>query len=273
MFFLPLYDDNPSKNPAYVTWLIITLCVAVYLWQANLPSDQERLVSLQLGVVPKLFLGGDSLPTEYQIIPPFLSPLTSMFMHGGLLHLGGNMLFLWIFGNNVEDSMGRARFLIFYILCGYAAAFFQSIFDVNSIIPMIGASGAIAGVLAAYALLYPKANIRTLVVIIVFFRIVSIPAAAVLLGWFLMQTIEGMKFDESAGGGVAYFAHIGGFIAGLLMVRVFLAKGVTLFQSAKTIPFAVTTLRMPSQKNTSEKPTRGHIPNTYKRPPWEKPDT
>ncbi len=269
MFFLPLYDDNPTRSPAYLTWLIIMLCVSVHLWQMGLSPTEDRLISLQYGVVPALFFGVDSLPPEYQAIPPFLSPLTSMFLHGGLMHLGGNMLFLWIFGNNVEESMGRARYLVFYVLCGYAAAFFQGVFDMSSTIPMIGASGAIAGVLAAYALLYPKANIRTLVVIIIFIRVVSIPAAAVLLGWFLMQTIQGMQFDTGSGG-VAYFAHIGGFICGLLTVRAFLNKGVTLFQPAKTTAFEIRPITMPSQRRRSR---RGGVPDAgqnFKRPPWEK---
>jgi len=274
MFFFPLYDDNPTKNPAYITWLIIASCVVVHLWKMGLSVDQDHLISLQYGVVPKLFLGGDQLPPEYQAIPPMLSPFTSMFLHGGLFHLGGNMLFLWIFGNNVEDTMGKGRFIIFYILCGYAAAFFQAIFDVDSTIPMIGASGAIAGVLAAYALLFPKANVKTFVLVLVFFRIVSIPAAAILLGWFLMQTIEGMKFD--GGGGVAYFAHIGGFIAGLMMVKAFLPRGVKLFQKLRTIPFEVTPITLPSQRRPAHR-KRGSVPDAgskssggYKRPPWAK---
>ena len=268
MFFLPLYDDNPGRGPAYVTWLLIGLCCVVFFMQAGLSVPQSRLVALQYGMVPELLLGGGKLPPQYQVISPWVSPLTSMFMHGGLLHLGGNMLFLWIFGNNVEEAVGRVRYLLFYVLCGYAAALFQAVLDVHSVVPMVGASGAIAGVLGAYALLYPKANVRTLVVVIVFFRIVSIPAAAILVGWFLMQTISGLQTPPGAQGGVAYFAHVGGFLAGAALIFVMRRHGVQLFHPARTEAFEITPISMPSQRNKK----RGGVPDAGT-DPWDKPWT
>jgi membrane associated rhomboid family serine protease len=263
MFFLPLYDDNPARGPAYVTWLFIAACVAVFFWQSGLSAEEARLAAVQYGVVPELFLGGDELPPEYRVIPAWLSPASSMFMHGGWLHLGGNMLFLWIFGNNVEDAMGRGRFLLFYLVCGYAAALFQSLLDVHSTSPMVGASGAIAGVLGAYALLYPKANVRTLVVVLIFFRVVSVPAAAILFGWFLMQTIGGLQVPPGAQGGVAYFAHIGGFLAGCGLIFLLKRGEVKLFQPARSQAFSITPIRMPSQRR------RGGVPDSGGSP-WER---
>jgi membrane associated rhomboid family serine protease len=145
-----------------------------------------------------------------------------MFLHGSLLHLGGNMLFLWIFGNNVEDSMGRFTFVIFYLLSGLAALGLQVVTDPNSMVPTVGASGAIAGVLGAYARLYPRARVVTLVFIVIIFTVVTLPALLVLGLWFLLQLLP--AFSEpitGAGGGVAYFAHIGGFLFGVLLINLF----------------------------------------------------
>jgi membrane associated rhomboid family serine protease len=143
-----------------------------------------------------------------------------MFMHGGLLHLGGNMLFLWIFGNNVEDSMGRVRFIVFYLLGGGAALAAQTAADPNSTVPTIGASGAVAAVLGAYALLYPRARVVTLVIIIFFITLIELPALLVLGGWFLLQVLNASA-EQVGQGGVAYFAHIGGFVFGLLLIKLF----------------------------------------------------
>jgi membrane associated rhomboid family serine protease len=154
--------------------------------------------------------------------PWWLTIFTSMFMHGSLLHLGGNMLFLWIFGNNIEDSMGRVRFVAFYLLGGIAALLAQVLIDTDSAVPTVGASGAIAAVLGGYALLYPRARVITLIFIIIFFTIVELPALVVLGFWFLLQLLP--AFSEpvvDSGGGVAYFAHIGGFVFGLLAIKLF----------------------------------------------------
>jgi membrane associated rhomboid family serine protease len=151
----------------------------------------------------------------------WLTILFAMFMHGSLLHIGGNMLFLWIFGNNIEDSMGRLRFPIFYLLGGIVAALAQTAVSVNSTTPTLGASGAIAAVLGGYALLYPRARVLTLIFIIFFFTIIELPALFVLVGWFLLQLLDASTVSVANGGGVAYFAHIGGFLFGLATIRLF----------------------------------------------------
>ncbi|WCB91616.1 hypothetical protein DSM104299_00289 [Baekduia alba] len=157
-------------------------------------------------------------------LPTLLTPFTSMFTHGGLLHLGGNMLFLWIFGNNVEDAMGKVKFIIFYLLGGLAALGLQIAIDPNSTAPTLGASGAIAAVLGGYILLYPRARVLTVIFIILFFTLIEVPATVVLAVWFLEQVlfgVWGLSDPTGSGGGVAYFAHIGGFAFGLLAIRAF----------------------------------------------------
>jgi membrane associated rhomboid family serine protease len=147
-----------------------------------------------------------------------------MFMHGGLLHIAGNMLFLWIFGNNIEDSMGRLRFVLFYLLGGVAAVGLQALVDPGSAVPTIGASGAVAAVLGGYALLYPRARVITLLFIVIFFTIIELPALLVLGGWFLLQAVNGaadLSQPVDGAGGVAYFAHIGGFLFGLVAIKLF----------------------------------------------------
>jgi membrane associated rhomboid family serine protease len=167
---------------------------------------------------------GPRFPSPSQDPSPYITPFTAMFMHGGLLHLGGNMLFLWIFGNNVEDSMGPVRYIVFYLLAGIAALGLQVAIDPSSTVPTLGASGAIAGVLGGYILLYPRARVLTVIFIILFFTIIEIPAGLVLGLWFVQQVLFGV-YDLSAPtggqGGVAYFAHIGGFVFGLLAIRAF----------------------------------------------------
>ena len=186
-------------------------------------SASDRFVS-QFAMISAEFLRGDDLPPTIPI-PLWMTLLTSMFVHGGLMHLLGNMLYLWIFGDNVEDAMGSARFLAFYLLCGAAAAFSQIAVDPGSTIPLIGASGAIAGVLAAYFMLFPYARVVTLIPIFFFLRLMSIPAVILLGFWFLLQVISGAGSLGSAGG-VAWFAHIGGFVAGALLVIPFRRRGV-----------------------------------------------
>jgi rhomboid family protein len=161
---------------------------------------------------------GEELPSTW------LTILTSMFMHGSLLHLAGNMLFFWIFGNNIEDSMSRWRFALFYLLGGVVALLAQTVMDPDAAVPTIGASGAVAAVLGAYALLYPRARVVTLILIIIFFTIVELPALWVLGGWFVLQVLYGaaeLGQPVGEGGGVAFFAHIGGFLFGLLLIRLF----------------------------------------------------
>lgn len=241
MFFLPLFDDNPTRRSPVVTWLLIALCAAVFFWQLSLGPREAQLVVYSLGVIPAVLFGTVELPPELNLVPPWASVATSMFMHGGLLHLGGNMLYLWIFGNNVEDSMGRLRFAVFYLLCGTAAALAQSLAAPSSQTPMIGASGAIGGVLGAYLVLHPRANVRVLMWIVVFVRMINVPAAIVLGVWFAGQVLSGaMTPTDGDGGGVAFWAHVGGFVAGVLLIPFFRRREVPLLDVPHSRAFEVT---------------------------------
>jgi membrane associated rhomboid family serine protease len=240
MFFIPLYDDNPTQRTPVVTIALILLCILAYGWQVSLGPRGEELAVYSFGVVPAVLFGYAELPAPLQVVPPWASVLTSMFMHGGVLHLAGNMLYLWIFGNNVEDSMGRGRFVLFYLLCGTAAALAQSVTHPTSEIPMLGASGAIGGVLGAYLVLHPRANVRVLMWIIVFVRMINVPALIVLGFWFAGQILSGVTTPTSDEGGVAFWAHVGGFVAGAVLIFVFKRRGVPVMQPAHTTPFAVT---------------------------------
>jgi len=209
--FIPLKDENPTLRFPIVTVALISLNCLIFLYQIFSPQGLEYQV-LRFGIIPYEI-------THWQIevgVPRIFWPLslvTGMFLHGSLLHLAGNMLYLWIFGNNVEDFLGSIKFLLFYLSCGIAASLVQVGFFPNSKVPMIGASGAIAGLLGAYLILYPSARVKTLVFLIFYITIVSVPAWIILGLWFVLQlTNIGM------GGGVAWFAHIGGFLAGLALV-------------------------------------------------------
>jgi membrane associated rhomboid family serine protease len=232
---IPLKDNIPAARTPYVTWGIIAANVLAYfLWQKGGltlgdPSSLHYKCNLaEYAAVPRelthpgFHVGacpGDTEPNRW------ITPFTAMFMHGGLLHLGGNMLFLWIFGNNVEDAMGSVKFFAFYILGGLAALAAQVLVDPGSQVPTLGASGAIAAVLGGYILLYPRARVVTVIFIVFFFTILEIPALVVLGLWFLEQLAFGAAGLNTggggSGGGVAYFAHIGGFIFGLLFIKLF----------------------------------------------------
>jgi rhomboid family protein len=210
--FIPLKDENPTARFPLVTVLLIVLNSLIFLIQVFSPQGLSHAV-LKMGAIPyeiTHFHALQNLPVTR--IPPVLALVSSMFIHGGLLHLVGNMLYLWIFGNNIEDFLGSARFLLFYLVCGLSASLTHIMFNPNSTVPMVGASGAIAGVLGAYFVLYPAARVMTLV----FFWVVPVPAAIVLGLWFLMQVL-----NVGLGGGVAWFAHIGGFLMGIWLVLVF----------------------------------------------------
>lgn len=230
---LPIKDNNPTTITPWVTYAIIAINVAVFLFTVSLDPRSAHLVNLQYGAIPAILFGHADLPPEFSPFPPgfgFLSVFSAMFMHGGWMHLGGNMLYLWIFGNNVEDAMGHFRFLMFYLLCGVAAAFGHGILDTQSEIPMIGASGALAGVLGAYFLLYPKAR-----VLVWFFWvfIFYVPAVVVLGFWFVTQVIN---FGSGAGGGIAWVAHIAGFIAGMVLIPLFKHRNVPLWHDGSAAP-------------------------------------
>lgn len=235
--FLPVYDDNPAGRPAYVAWTLITLCVATHLWQMGLGVDEGVAAVMGFGMIPAVITDNGQLVDELYRIPGWATLFTSMFLHGDLMHLGGNMLYLWIFGNNVEDAMGRLRFLVFYLLCGVAAALAQTLADPTSEIPMIGASGAISGVLGAYILLYPKANVRVFMWIIVVIRILNVPAVIVLGLWFALQIFSGLGADATQGG-VAFWAHAGGFVAGMALIPLFKHRNVPLFHGAQSRAFS-----------------------------------
>src|SRR5678815_1382150 len=231
---LPLHDDNPTSTRPYVTVGLMIANLLVFAWQHLLLSAEagERAV-YALGVIPAVLMGNEAMPPGLALVPAPATILTSLFLHGGFLHLAGNMLYLWIFGNNIEDAMGPVRFFAFYLLCGVAAVFAQVLPNPGSVIPMIGASGAISGVLGAYLLLYPRA--RVLLGLPLGFLIVQLgrfPAGWVLVAWFVMQLLMGgMNATRAAGdaGGVAFGAHIGGFVAGLLLVTLFKRRNVPLW--------------------------------------------
>jgi len=223
--FIPLRDDNPTSRFPYVTVLFIALNILIFVYQVFSPDGLQYHI-YKMGAIPYELTHFKSihyfpwLPSEYfpRIAAP-LTLLTSMFLHGGLFHLLGNMLYLWIFGNNIEDHLGSGRFIIFYVLSGLGASLTHIIFNPNSPYPMIGASGAIAGVLGAYLILYPGARVLTLVFLFFFIRILPIPAAIILGLWFLLQVL-----NIGLGGGVAWFAHIGGFLIGIALIRIYMRR-------------------------------------------------
>jgi membrane associated rhomboid family serine protease len=220
---IPLYDDNPTQRPPIVTMIFISICVAVFLYQVNLAQGVTERFVLQYGAIPAVVFGHASLPDDLAIFPATLTLVTSMFLHGGWMHLLGNMLYLWIFGNNIEDAMGHAKFVVFYILSGILAALSHALTDPSSQIPMVGASGAISAVLGAYLLLFPRAHVLVLLPAVGMTRV---PASLVLGMWFITQLINGGMSMGATGGGVAFFAHIGGFIAGMALIGLFKRKDV-----------------------------------------------
>jgi len=235
IFALPLYDDNPTTRDPIVTYLLIGLCVGAFLWQ--LGQQHESAVLYEYGMIPARLFGLWHLQRIYEVVPAWMTLFTSMFLHGGWFHLIGNMLFLWIFGNNIEDVLGRARFLFFYLCCGVAAALSQAFSSYGAHVPMVGASGAIAGVLGAYLLLYPNANVHVFVWIVIFFRIVNIPAWTLLGLWFAMQLLSG--FARTPGTpGVAFWAHVGGFVSGIILVILLRPRGLALLQPPRSPGFA-----------------------------------
>ena len=220
---IPIRDINPTERFAVVTIVLIVLNIAVFVYELTLGGASNEAFVESFAVIPaRLFA---SVPVG-GAVPAAATLLTSMFLHGGFLHIAGNMLYLWIFGNNIEDSMGRGRFILFYALCGCIAAYAHAFANRYSTTPMIGASGAISGVLGAYLLLYPRARIVTLIFFGFIVRTVEIPAMAVLGFWFVLQFLSAL-FSSGAAGGVAWYAHIAGFVAGMLLVGLFKRKDVS----------------------------------------------
>jgi membrane associated rhomboid family serine protease len=219
---IPLKDDVPVRHPPVLTVVLIAVNVAAFLWQVAVVGLRDS--TLRGGAIPIEILTLRDLG-DPDLVPPPFTILTSMFLHGGFMHIAGNMLFLWIFGNNVEDALGRVRFIAFYVVCGVAAALAQTAAvaatgDPEALsVPMVGASGAIAGVLAAYLVLFPRARVLTLVPIFFFIRLIYVPAWFFIGLWFVLQVLN--AFFGGAGGGVAFMAHVGGFAVGYALVKLF----------------------------------------------------
>ena len=215
---IPIRDDNPVRGIPVVTILTILACMAVYLWQISLPLQSKQTAITLLGFMPALLFGHGTIEGQ-----PWVSPagsiFTAMFLHGGFFHLAGNMLYLWIFGDNVEDRVGRGRFAAFYLICGAIAALTQALPDTRSTVPMIGASGAVSGVLGAYVVLYPRANVLVLLPSFV----ARVPVLVVLALWFAGQLLSSW-LAETGAGGVAFMAHVGGFVGGAVLIHWFVRE-------------------------------------------------
>ncbi len=227
----PIHDDNPTRITPYVTYAVLAACILVFFWQISLGEAAQQAV-YSFGVIPSVLFATRNLPVELQVLPAWLTIFSSMFLHGGWMHLIGNMLYLWVFGNNVEDAMGHRRFIVFYLSCGLLAALTQAVFNPDSEIPMIGASGAISGVLGAYVLLHPHARILVVIPIGILIYTPWIAAYWVLGFWFVLQLVNSM-LSASETGGVAYGAHLGGFVAGMLLIPFFKYGRVPLFSPGK----------------------------------------
>jgi len=223
----PIHDENPVRIVPYVTYSLMACCILAFVWQIAQAPELQNAIVYALGVIPAVLFGGLELDAELAWVPPTMTVITSMFLHGGWMHLISNMLYLWVFGNNVEAAMGHVKFLLFYVLCGAAAVLAQALPDTGSQIPMIGASGAISGVLGAYMLLYPMARVTVFIPIVIMLYRMRIPALFVLGVWFLMQLFSSFT-SSSEGGGVAFGAHIGGFIAGMVFIPLFKYPNVPL---------------------------------------------
>jgi len=283
MFFFPLFDNNPTMRRPFISWLILIACISVFMWQQSLSSRMEQIAVLQYGFIPANAFGIAMLPDGFSVLPGWATAFSSMFLHGGWMHIGGNMLYLWIFGDNVEDSMGRVKFILFYALCGVAAALAQGLIDPSSKIPMIGASGGIAGILGAYLVLHPKAAIRTIVIIFVFIRFINMPAWVVLGVWIGLQFVAVPNALSEDGGGVAYLAHIGGFAAGMILIPFFKRRDVALFGRNDEVtprwqptPMSFSTVKAEARQRYARTGNRrqGSVPsfsrNDRPKGPWDK---
>ncbi len=217
---IPIRDINPTQRFAVVTAVLIVINCAVFLYELVLGPAAESFVAA-FALVPKNLFSSAAHP----LVPAGATVITSMFLHGGILHVAGNMLYLWIFGNNIEDAMGRIRFIVFYLICGSIAAYAHAWLNSTSAVPMIGASGAVSGVLGAYLMLYPRARVQTLVIFGFLIRTVEIPAMFVLGFWFILQFLNALV-SGGGGQGVAWFAHVGGFAAGIMLIGPFKRRDV-----------------------------------------------
>jgi membrane associated rhomboid family serine protease len=243
----PYKDENPTLSVPVVTVAIIAVNVAVWVLVQGMGTDPMLQASVcDLGLMPGRLFGvipaGARVPLNPEVAcivgssPPWLTVLSSMFLHGGWLHLIGNMWFLWVFGNNVEDSTGKLRFLVFYLLCGVIAAATQSVANPESAIPMVGASGAISGVMGAYIVLYPRVRVHMLIFLGFFITTITVPAYLMLGYWFLLQLLGGLPSVARESGGVAFLAHAGGFVAGMVLVLLFRNRSLIAERIAHNLP-------------------------------------
>ncbi|MDE2183906.1 MAG: rhomboid family intramembrane serine protease [Alphaproteobacteria bacterium] len=222
---IPISDDNPTRTTPFVTWAIILACVVVYVWELRVGSAMGP-VYWHYGFTPRSLMS-PQLDAGNPALPPAATIFTSMFLHGGFWHLAGNMLYLWIFGNNIEDAMGHARFIVFYLVSGVAAALTMAFMDPSSTVPMVGASGAISGVLGAYMLLYPRARVTVVVPLLIILYPFRLSAVWVVGAWFAMQLFAATVSTPDSPG-VAWWAHVGGFLAG---------AALTPFLKSASVPF------------------------------------
>ncbi|MBM3484348.1 MAG: rhomboid family intramembrane serine protease [Alphaproteobacteria bacterium] len=226
--FIPLKDDNPRSRIGLqaVTIAFLAICVLVFLYQLTLSEIEQARLFYSYGLIPATLLGDAQLSPELERVPSWATLLTSMFLHGGFLHIAGNMLFLWVFGDNIEDALGHVRFIVFYVLCGLAAGLLHAAIDPSSEVPTIGASGAISGILGGYLVLYPRRGVW----VQIFYLIVRrFPAWGVLGAWIGLQVINATIVNDP-GANTAWWAHIGGFIAGAILVVPLRRAGVPLFE-------------------------------------------
>jgi membrane associated rhomboid family serine protease len=229
---IPIRDHIATSRVPFVTYAIIAICVLAFLWQLSLGPARGQQAVFALGAIPAVIFGHARLPSEVVMVPALATVFTSMFLHGGWMHLIGNMLYMWIFANNVEDSMGHLRFVVFYLICGVVAVLAQSLPDTQSQVPMIGASGAISGVLGAYLLLYPRARVLVMIPLGFVMKAHYLPAAAVLGFYFVLQVVM-TAMTPTSRGGVAFAAHLGGFVAGAALIPLFKHRRVPLFSKRR----------------------------------------
>ena len=216
---IPLRDENPISTTPIVVYVLIAINIVVFVHQLSLGEQLKEFFQLYAVIPQELSASFAGTPPD-QPVPELVTLVSSQFLHGGLMHIGFNMLYLWIFGNNIEDSLGHGKFIIFYLTCGVLAGLTHWFFDMESLVPTLGASGAIAGVMGAYVLKYPKAQIVTLLPLGIIFFTIRLPAMFVLGYWFLIQAISSfasLGMTDTAGGGVAYWAHAGGFVFGIIV--------------------------------------------------------
>ncbi len=257
----PISDDNPTAVRPYVTWGIIAACTLIFVWQSGLPPGAAEAVFLTYGAVPAHIFEPE-VTANFRVLPEF-TLISSQYLHGGIMHLFGNMLYLYIFGDNVEAAMGRLRFFIFYTVTGVAAALSHALLVTSSGIPLVGASGAISGVLGAYLVLYPHARIRVLFILLPLpiFRIFAIRAVFVLGIWFAIQ-FGSAAMSTTGEGGVAFWAHVGGFVAGIVMLPFFKNRDVPYWH-----PAAIT--QFDAREREGALPDGEEIPDTQKGP-WRR---